>query len=73
MICVHRLNGSEFYLNSDLIQYMETIPDTVITLTNGTKVVVAESIDQVSERIVAYQKLIRSGFWELRKGEAREE
>lgn len=67
MISVHRLNGSEFYLNSDLIQYMETIPDTVITLTNGTKLVVSESLAEVSEKIIDYQKLIRSGFWEAKK------
>lgn len=67
MISVHRLNGSEFFLNSDLIQYMETIPDTVITLTNGTKLVVSESVVEVCEKIIEYQRLTRSGFWGLEK------
>ena len=65
MICVHRLNGSEFFLNSNLIQYMETIPDTVLTLTNGTKVVVSESPDEICTRIIEFEKLIRAGFSEV--------
>jgi flagellar protein FlbD len=67
MICVHRLNGSEYFLNSDLILYLETIPDTVITLNNGTKLVVAETTEEVCSAIVQYQKLIRAGFSEVKE------
>jgi Uncharacterized protein, possibly involved in motility len=37
LIKVTRLNGEEFYINPDLIQYIERTPDTVITLTNDKK------------------------------------
>ena len=51
MIELTRLNGSLLTLNSDLIKWIETAPDTMLTLTNGEKVVVRESCAEVSERI----------------------
>jgi flagellar protein FlbD len=55
MIKVKRLNGKEFVVNSDLIQFVEETPDTVITLTTGQKIVVVESVDQIIEKVVAYK------------------
>ena len=43
MIKVTRLNGKEFVVNADLIQYLEETPDTIITLVNHEKVVVKDS------------------------------
>lgn len=51
MIKVKRLNGKEFVINSNLIEFVEETPDTVITLTTGRKVVVQESIDEVIEKV----------------------
>lgn len=49
MIRMHRLGGTtaEFDLNPDLIMTVEPTPDTVVTLTTGAKLVVAESPDAV--------------------------
>jgi flagellar protein FlbD len=49
MIRLHRLGSSyePFYVNPDLIATMEGHPDVVLTLTNGTKIVVAERDDEV--------------------------
>ncbi|MFO7154263.1 MAG: flagellar FlbD family protein [Caldicoprobacter oshimai] len=58
MIRVTRLNGEEFYINPDLIQYIEKTPDTVITLTNDRKVVVREEIEEIIERIIAFKQRI---------------
>lgn len=58
MIKVTRLNGSELYVNSDLIETMESTPDTVITLTTGHKIIAADSIDELIERIVQYRHKI---------------
>ncbi|MCF6463333.1 flagellar FlbD family protein [Clostridium sp. Cult1] len=55
MIKVKRLNGKEFVVNSDLIQFVEETPDTVITLTTGQKIVVVEPVDQIIEKVVAYK------------------
>jgi flagellar protein FlbD len=51
MILLHRLNGPPFALNADLIERAEATPDTVLTLVDGTKYVVAESLDEVVARI----------------------
>lgn len=56
MIRLTRLGGEEFILNADLIQYVEALPDTFITLTVGQRVVVAESMDEVLRRAIAYQQ-----------------
>jgi flagellar protein FlbD len=56
MIRLTRLNGESFILNADLIQYVESRPDTFVTLTTGDRVVVAESDDEVVRRAVAYQQ-----------------
>ena len=55
MIKVKRLNGKEFVVNSDLILYVEETPDTVITLTNGQKVVVQEKVDEIINNVVAFK------------------
>lgn len=47
MIQLTRLSGSKFVLNSDLIERIDSTPDTVISLTDGTKYVVAESMLEV--------------------------
>ncbi|HET9143764.1 flagellar FlbD family protein [Actinophytocola sp.] len=48
MILLNRLNGQPFALNPDLIERAESTPDTVITLLNGAKYVVAQSLDEVA-------------------------
>jgi len=42
---ITRLNQLPLVLNSDLIEYIEITPDTVITLTTGQKIMVRESAD----------------------------
>lgn len=58
MIKVKRLNDKEFVVNSDLILYIEETPDTVITLTNGQKIVVQQSVDDVINKIIEYKARI---------------
>ena len=56
MIKLTRLDGEAFVLNAELIRYVESRPDTFITLTSGERVVVVESMDEVLERAVRYQQ-----------------
>lgn len=51
MIVVTRLNGPPLALNCDLIERIEQTPDTVLTLVDGTKYVVQETIEQIIERV----------------------
>ncbi len=56
MIRLTRLNHGLFMLNPDLIEHLESTPDTVITLTNGHQFMVLESADEVLEAIVAFRR-----------------
>lgn len=69
MIKVSKLNGVTYYINADIIDFVESTPDTLITLSSGKKVVVLESVDEVVDRVIAYRRKI---FSELPKTERRE-
>jgi len=58
MIRLTRLNYEPFYLNPDLIQEMETTPDTVLTLASGARIVVQEAPDRVIDEVVAFRKRV---------------
>jgi flagellar protein FlbD len=56
MIMVTRLNGTSVMLNAELIEQIESTPDTLISLTTGNKVNVLESVDEVVRRILDYRR-----------------
>lgn len=58
MIKVTRLNNEEFVINADMIETIEKTPDTIITLFNGKKVVITESVEEIIKRIIEYRKSI---------------
>ncbi|MCL2662715.1 MAG: flagellar FlbD family protein [Oscillospiraceae bacterium] len=60
MILVTRLNkASQFYVNENLIEFLEETPDTIITLNTGKKVTVSESAIEIVEKIREEQIRIR--------------
>ncbi len=56
MIKVTRLNDSDLVINADLIEFVEAIPDTIISLTTGKKIMVKESIDEIIERVAQFKR-----------------
>lgn len=58
MIDVTRLNGKVLTINCDLIELIEETPDTVITFTTGTKIVVKEDSDEIKKRILEFKRSI---------------
>jgi flagellar protein FlbD len=60
MIQVTRLNRVAVVLNSQLIEYIETTPDTVISLTTGEKLMVLESPEEIVARVVDFQQRIHA-------------
>ncbi|AUG57967.1 flagellar FlbD family protein [Acetivibrio saccincola] len=60
MINITRLDGSKFVLNCEYIETLEKTPDTVITTTNGKKIVVAESVEEIVEKVIQYKSRIIS-------------
>lgn len=60
MIKVVRLNGRELVVNAELIQFVESTPDTVITLSTREKILVKEPVDEVIDKVINYHRLIRT-------------
>ncbi len=56
MIKLTRLNGNEFIVNCDLIENVETAPDTIVSLTTNQRYVVRESADEVVERVAEFKR-----------------
>ncbi len=56
MITLTRIRGGSFALNSDQIETVEQTPDTVITLLNGHKYVVKESVAEVISMIESFRR-----------------
>jgi flagellar protein FlbD len=61
MIPLTRLTGARFALNPDLVERVDCTPDTVITLVDGTKYLVSESLQDVVELVLDYRAQIVAG------------
>jgi flagellar protein FlbD len=60
MIVATRLNGDSLVINAELIKFIEATPDTIISLLNGDRLVVRESVEEVVKRAVEYGRSIRA-------------
>ncbi|MFA0750233.1 MAG: hypothetical protein SLRJCFUN_000636 [Candidatus Fervidibacter sp.] len=60
MVLLHRLDGTAFYLNAELVEMVEATPDTVIVLSNGHRYIVREPTEEVIARILSYRRLINN-------------
>lgn len=58
MITLTRLSGSVFVLNSDLIERIDSTPDSIVTLVDGKKYVVSESLDQIIDAVRLYRSQV---------------
>lgn len=61
MIELTRLNGKKFFLNAELVESLEALPDTTIRLTNGKTYVVKEDCREVNAAIVRYHQSVLMG------------
>ncbi|MDG5470296.1 flagellar FlbD family protein [Jeotgalibacillus sp. ET6] len=60
MINVTRLNGKSFMINAIYIETIESFPDTTITLTNGKKFIVKDSMVYVKEEVRSFYQSIHA-------------
>ena len=65
VIVVTRLNGGMFGVNPDLIQRVDSAPDTILTLIDGTKLIVEESMDEVIARVNEHRARVLARSREL--------
>ena len=61
MIELTKLQNQKIVVNAELIEFIESTPDTMITTTSGKKLIVKESIEEVIEKVVRYRRRSRPG------------
>jgi flagellar protein FlbD len=59
MIVLTRLAGQPLVVNADLIKTVEETPDTMVTLINGDRVMVKESMTEVVKKAIEYGRQVR--------------
>ena len=60
MMVLTRLNGRRIVLNAEMVKTVEETPDTLITLVNGDRMMVTESLEEVVRRAVEYTRSVRA-------------
>ena len=55
MIEVTRMNNTRITVNAELIEFVEEMPDTVLTMTSGHKIIVKESRQEIKNRVILYK------------------
>lgn len=58
MIDLTGMNNKDFVLNADHIEKIEEVPETIITLTNGKKYIVLDTLDEVKDKVIRYKNKI---------------
>ncbi|HBT20164.1 MAG TPA: endoflagellar protein [Peptococcaceae bacterium] len=59
MIEITTLNGRRVTINAELIEMVERVPETLITLTTGRKMLVKETPEEVKQLVLEYRRLIQ--------------
>jgi flagellar protein FlbD len=61
VIPLRRLNNQPIIVNCDLIESIESTPDTVVTLTSGNKLIVRDSLEEIQKRVIQFKHAILKG------------
>ncbi len=60
MITLHKLNGTAFVINAELIETLEQGQETVISLATGNRFLVKETAQQVTELVIEYRRKVNA-------------
>lgn len=72
MILLTRLGGTVFALNQDLIERADRTPDTVITLVDGTKYIVQESLTELVDMVRQFRAAVLADAQRVEQAAPRE-
>jgi flagellar protein FlbD len=61
VIPLRRLNNQPIIVNCDLIESVESTPDSVVTLVSGNKLIVRDSLDEIRDRVIDFKHAILTG------------
>ena len=56
MIFLTKLGGKEILLNEDMIESVSQNPDTIVMLSNGHSYIVQETMDEIVDRVIAFNR-----------------
>ncbi len=62
MIEVRKLNDQAIIVNAELIEFIESTPDTLLTLTTGKKFVIKDTVDEIISKVIQYRRSIYEGI-----------
>lgn len=63
MIKLTGLDNREIIINAEQIEKLEAVPESLITLTNGHKYLVHESVDEIINKVLEYKnKILKFGL-----------
>lgn len=60
VIKLTHMNGQEFVVNAEMIQYIEATPDTIITLCTKERLIVKEDTEEIVRRVIDYGRALRT-------------
>lgn len=66
MIELHRLRGEPFWVNADLVAYVDAGHDTVLTMADGRTLLVAERPEAVAAAILRWRAAVLAEAGRLR-------
>ena len=58
MIKVVRINGREMIINAELIEFVESTPDTIISMSTGKKIIVKDPVNELIGKVLDYRREI---------------
>jgi flagellar protein FlbD len=70
MIKLTRPGGGELAVNADLIERAEAVPGTVLVLAGGSTCSVAESVEEVIDKVRDFRASVLARAQELKASEA---
>lgn len=71
MILLTTLDKQAIVVNAELIEKIESVPETVITLTNNKKILVSDSVEEVVAKVYEYRRRAYGPYPRLRKVKRR--
>ena len=74
MIKVQKINKKDLIINAELIEFVETTPDTIISMTTGKKIIVRDTPEELIKKVIEYRREIFpfKKFKKLTEDEIRE-
>lgn len=60
MIELTKITGEKFYLNPDVLKFVEDCGDTILTLTTGERLLVREEVEEIVSQFLCYKRKLSS-------------